>query len=104
MRKVQTLGTRPIIDGLDVETAKTFQAVSPSTGLPIAEVHRAGKGEIDAAVAAAKKAFLHWGSLPVRERQRFLQKVMAEVVRLHEPLARLIAAEQGKPVAEARAV
>jgi len=104
MRKVQTLGTRPIIDGLDVETAKTFQAVSPSTGLPIAEVHRAGKGEIDAAVAAAKKAFLHWGSLPVRQRQRFLQKVMAEVVRLHEPLARLIAAEQGKPVAEARAV
>ena len=102
--KVPNLGTRSIIDGLDVESAATFEAVSPSTGLPIAVVQRAGKGEIDAAVASARKAFLHWGSLPVRERQRFLQKVLAEVVRLHEPLARLIATEQGKPIAEARAV
>ena len=103
-KKVVNLGTRSIIDGQDVETGSTFEAVSPASGAPIAVVHRAGKPEIDAAVAAARKAFLHWGSLPVRERQRFLQKVLAEVVRLHEPLARLIASEQGKPVAEARAV
>jgi succinate-semialdehyde dehydrogenase/glutarate-semialdehyde dehydrogenase len=104
LQKTVTLGTRSIIDGQDVETGSTFEAVSPSTGSPIAVVHRAGKAEIDAAVAAARKAYLHWGSLPVKERQRFLQKILAEVVRFHEPLAHLIATEQGKPVAEARAV
>ena len=98
------LASLPIIDGLDVETGRSFQAVSPATGLPIGEVGRAGKGEVDAAVASAKKAFLAWGRRPVRERQKFLKQLLEEVRREHDALARLIAAEQGKPVAEARAV
>jgi succinate-semialdehyde dehydrogenase/glutarate-semialdehyde dehydrogenase len=98
------LATLPIIDGQDVDTGRTFTAVNPATGLPICEVGRAGKAEVDAAVAAAKKAALGWGSRPVRERQRFLRDLLDEVRRDHDAIAKLIAVEQGKPVAEARAV
>lgn len=98
------LATRSIIDGRDVETGRNFFAVNPATGLPFAEVSRAGRPEIDAAVAAARRAFLNWGTRPVRERQKYLRMLLDEVRRSHEELALLIATEQGKPLAEARAV
>jgi succinate-semialdehyde dehydrogenase/glutarate-semialdehyde dehydrogenase len=97
------LANAPIIDGLDVTTGRTFEAIRPSTGVPFATVHRAGIPEIDAAVSSAKKAFGHWSRLPVRERQKYLAALL-ECVRVHhDEIARLISIEQGKPIGEARA-
>ncbi|HMM35422.1 MAG TPA: aldehyde dehydrogenase family protein, partial [Thermoanaerobaculia bacterium] len=62
----------PIIDGLDVETGRTFVTRSPATGAPLAEVGRGGPAEIDAAVAAARKAFLHWGQPDPRAPRKHL--------------------------------
>ncbi len=104
MKRHLTFPTGPIIDGLDVTTGATFHTLRPASGERFAEVHRAGAAEIDAAVAAARKAFLNWGSRPVRDRMRHLGNLLEAVRRSHDELAALIAAEQGKPVAEARAI
>src|SRR5262245_17164109 len=95
---------KPIVDGQEIATGKTFPAIRPATGEPFAEVHRAGRREVDAAVAAAQKAFQHWSQTPVRERQRYLARLLGEVRGAHEEISALIALEQGKPVGEARAI
>lgn len=99
-----SLPTGPIIDGLDVETGRTFFTRNPATGGRLAEIQRAGPDEIDAAVGAARKAFRHWGGRSHAERQKHLKALLETVRRSHDDLARLIATEQGKPVAEARAL
>ena len=104
MKKGLSLPTGPIIDGLDVATGKTFFTRNPATGGRLAEIHRAGPEEVDAAVAAARKAFLHWGARSPRERQKHLANLLEVLRRSHDELARLIAHEQGKPIAEARAL
>jgi len=67
-------------------------------------VERAGTAEIDDAVAAARKAFVHWSGTPFRQRQKHLAELLDVVRRSHVEIERLIATEQGKPVGEARAV
>ena len=96
--------TGPIIDGLDVATGKTFFTRNPATGARLDEIGRAGPEEIDAAVAAARKAFRHWGARSPAERQKHLASLLEALRRSHEELARLVSLEQGKPVAEARAL
>ncbi len=67
-------------------------------------MERAGTAEIDAAVAAAGKAFRFWSGTTFRERQRHLARLLEVVRKSHVEIERLIATEQGKPVGEARAV
>ncbi|MGE5345467.1 MAG: aldehyde dehydrogenase family protein, partial [Acidithiobacillales bacterium] len=67
-------------------------------------MERAGTAEIDAAVAAAGKAFRFWSGTTFVERQRHLAKLLEVVRKSHVEIERLIATEQGKPVGEARAV
>src|SRR5262245_50916717 len=105
MKKVShPLQTKPIIDGVDVDTGRTVPAIKPSTGETFAEVSRGGPAEIDAAVRSARKAFSSWSRTTPRERQRYLAALLREVLASHEEIAKLIATEQGKPVGEARAV
>ncbi|MCC6131060.1 MAG: aldehyde dehydrogenase [Acidobacteria bacterium] len=104
MKQDHLFTNKPIIDGQDVETSDTFSAVSPSTGRAFETVYRSGKAEIDAAVASSQKAFESWSRRPVKDREKFLLKLLNIVREMNEPLAELIAREQGKPIAEARAV
>ncbi|HEV8267041.1 MAG TPA: aldehyde dehydrogenase family protein, partial [Thermoanaerobaculia bacterium] len=104
MKKAAAFPNKPIIDGFDVETKTTFEAIRPSTGEPFGTVYRAGPMEIEAAVGAARKAFLHWSRLSAAVRQRFLARLLEVVTAHHEEIARLVATEQGKPIGEARAV
>ncbi len=96
--------TLPLIDGQEVDTGRTFDAIRPSTGEPFAQVGRSGPREIDAAVAAARKAFQHWSRTPLKERERHLARLLEVVRDAQEDVSRLIATEQGKPAGEARAV
>jgi succinate-semialdehyde dehydrogenase/glutarate-semialdehyde dehydrogenase len=102
--KKRAFPNKPIIDGQDVDTGRTFKAVNPATGEAFSDVYRAGPAEIDAAVASARKAFLSWSKTPVDVRQKHLARLLEEVRKAHEDIARLIATEQGKPLGEARAV
>jgi malonate-semialdehyde dehydrogenase (acetylating) / methylmalonate-semialdehyde dehydrogenase len=75
---------------------------NPSLGEPIAEVPLAGPAEVDAAVAAAHAAYPAWADTPPSERARVMFRYR-HLLERHEPeLARLIAREHGKTLAEAR--
>ncbi|WP_144435240.1 aldehyde dehydrogenase family protein, partial [Tropicibacter naphthalenivorans] len=59
------------IDGASVPAAsgKTFETISPVDLTPLAKVAKGGAEDIDAAVAAAKKAFPAWSKTPGAERR-----------------------------------
>jgi aldehyde dehydrogenase (NAD+) len=77
---------------------------NPSTGEVIGQIARGSSADVDAAVAAARRALDgEWGRLAAFERGRLLAK-MGQVVLTHvEDLARIEAADVGKPLKQARA-
>src|SRR5215211_5027628 len=79
------------INGQSVEadSGETLETIDPSTGQPHATVARAGKVDVDRAVAAARAAFEdgRWSGLKPERRAAVLQAVAA---RLKEQAARLV--------------
>ena len=74
---------------------------NPATGELLAEVRAASAADVDAAVAAAARAFPVWRGTARRERGAVLRRI-GEIVRRHrEELATLIALENGKLYREA---
>jgi succinate-semialdehyde dehydrogenase/glutarate-semialdehyde dehydrogenase len=82
---------------------EAFAVINPATGEVLEEVPRMGPPETRRAIAAAADAFPHWSSLLARERARVLRRWADLVVANVDDLASLLTAEQGKPLAEARA-
>ncbi|MBV2154839.1 aldehyde dehydrogenase [Kitasatospora sp. SUK 42] len=106
LRRAETLkpvGTH-LIDGAE-ETGGggTFPVVSPRDGRVLAQVADAGAAEVDAAVAAARRAFDHgpWPRLSPAERGRVLLRFADLVEERRTELALTISLEMGKPVTEA---
>jgi acyl-CoA reductase-like NAD-dependent aldehyde dehydrogenase len=94
----------PLIHGRVVRTGRSFRTTNPATGKPLARVERAGMREMDAAVESSAKAFRTWSQVPIGRRMEHLAAVL-EVFRAGEAqLAELVSLEQGKPLAEARAI
>ena len=80
------------------ETAVT----NPATGEVIARVPNFGAAETKAAIEAAHRAFPGWSGLLAKERSAILRRWFDLQLKHAEELARLMTAEQGKPLAEAR--
>lgn len=83
--------------------SESIPSIDPSTGRKLCEIRQAGSREVDAAVAAARKAFAdrRWRSMPRRERSRLLMSI-AELIREHSAeLAALEALDNGKLFKEA---
>jgi betaine-aldehyde dehydrogenase len=75
---------------------------NPGTGEVLAEVTQATAADLDAAVAAAQRGFMHWRGVPPAERARVLRQA-ADVIRCHgAELAMLDAADSGNPYREMR--
>lgn len=73
---------------------------SPGTGEVVAEVAEAGPEDVDAAVAAAGRAFHNWRRVMPQERARLLREV-ARILRAHAgELAMIDAVNCGNPVHE----
>jgi succinate-semialdehyde dehydrogenase/glutarate-semialdehyde dehydrogenase len=85
------------------QSGATFPVTNPATGQVIAHVPDAGAADAEAAVAAAHAAFPAWAALTGHERSKILRRVYDGLVRRVDELAPLLTAEQGKPLAEARA-
>ena len=64
-----------LIDGRPVAARSYFETVDPATQDVLAEVARGGAAEIDAAVAAAKRAFPAWARTPASERARSIAEL-----------------------------
>lgn len=59
----------------DASNQEKREVINPSTEEPIAYVSMANEGDVDQAVAAAKKAFPSWNRLSIEERSSYLQKI-----------------------------
>ncbi len=84
------------------KSGKYFDSINPANEKKLAEIALAGAADVDAAYAAAEKAFATWGALPGRERAKYLFRI----ARLLQDRAREFAVAEtldgGKPIKESR--
>ena len=96
-----------LIDGrwVPARSGKTFEVYDPSSGAEIAKVAACEKGDVDAAVAAARKAFDQgpWTRMSPSQRGRIIWKIGDLILANLEELAQLEALDNGKPISVARA-
>lgn len=95
-----------IIDGRKVAAADggAIDVYDPSTGEVFTRVARAGRADVDRAVAAAARAMDSpaWGGLEPAERGRILLRIAAAIRERAEELATLESRDNGKPLRQAR--
>ena len=99
------LKTQAYIDGqwTDSDSGDTCDVLDPATGNVIAKVAKCGTAETRRAIEAAEKAQISWRVTPVKERAALLRRWFDLMMETQEDLAQILTAEQGKPLAEARA-
>ena len=73
-----------LIDGKAVAGTDYFETVNPATQGVLAEVAAGGAAEVNAAVAAAKAAFLAWAGLPTTERAKKI-RALGDLIAKHVP-------------------
>ena len=91
-----------LINGEWVAGSSRFDVTDPATGATLASVPRLGAAETEAAIAAANTAWPAWRAKTAKERAAILMKWHALMIENADDLARIMTAEQGKPLAEAR--
>ena len=96
------LKTDALINGEWVAGASRFDVLDPATGAKLVDVANLGAAETQAALAAANAAWPAWRSKTAKERSAILMKWYALLLEHADDLARIMTAEQGKPLAEAR--
>ena len=92
-----------LIDGQLTAGASNLEVINPATGKMFATAPRADEGQLNQAVAAAKKAFPGWSALSFQEREAKLNALAEALDSRAAEFARLLTQEQGKPLAEASA-
>jgi len=96
------LKTDALIGGDWIKGTTRFEVHDPATGQRLADVANLGVSEAEAAIAAAQKAWPAWRSKTAKERATVLMKWYALLHQHADDLARIMTAEQGKPLAEAK--
>ncbi|MBA4071763.1 MAG: aldehyde dehydrogenase [Gemmatimonas sp.] len=92
------------IGGTWTKVGKTFETFDPSTGKSLARVTQGTAKDVEAAVAAARKAYPAWSRLAPHARARHLY-ALARMVQKHSRLfAVLETLDNGKPIRETRDV
>src|SRR3954469_23384886 len=85
-------------------TGETIPVYCPSDGREVARIGRGNAADVDAAVAAARRAFQgSWGHTPAVERGRLLSRLGEKIAQHAEDLAQSEAKDCGKPMTQARA-
>ncbi|MFM0551099.1 aldehyde dehydrogenase [Paraburkholderia sediminicola] len=99
---------RAFIDGeyRDAEGGRTFDCLSPIDGKLLAKVADSGAADVDAAVAAARRAFDSgvWSGLNPRQRKAILLRWAASIREHMDELALLETLDAGKPIADTTSV
>jgi len=92
------------VDGawVDADSGATVDVTSPATGAVIGTVPKMGAEETRRAIDAADRALPAWRALTAKERAVILRRWFDLMMAAEEDLARLMTAEQGKPLAESR--
>ena len=89
----------------DASGGRTVEVINPATEAVIATVASAERGDLDAAVAAARAA-LHgpWRALSARERGRLVRRIGERLLERADDIARLETLHNGKPIFESRQI
>jgi aldehyde dehydrogenase (NAD+) len=85
------------IGGQAVTGATSFDVLNPATGQVIGSAPDCTPEQLDAAVAAARKAFPAWSATPIEKRREALLGIAGVLGGNVEELKRLLTSEQGKP-------
>jgi succinate-semialdehyde dehydrogenase/glutarate-semialdehyde dehydrogenase len=96
------LKTDALINGQWLKGASRFDVHDPATGLKLADVANLGPKDAEAAIAAANAAWPAWRSQTAKQRHAVLMKWFHLLMANQDDLGRLMTAEQGKPLSEAR--
>jgi aldehyde dehydrogenase (NAD+) len=92
------------VDGLWTPPAddRLFDSVNPANGKPFARVTQAAQGDIDNAVAAARRAFASWSQAPGHVRARYMYALARQIQKHSRWLSVLETLDNGKPIRETR--
>ena len=86
-------------------TGEAVKTINPADEEPLAEVAEAGPSDVDDAVAAARRAAEGpWGSMPAKERGKYLFRIARQIQERGRELAVLESLDNGKPIRESRDV
>ncbi len=96
------LRERSFIDGAWVDGADRIRVTNPATRGVLGHIPNLGANEAESAVSAAAAAAPAWRAHSAKERGSILRRWFERINVHKEDLARLMTAEQGKPLAEAR--
>ncbi len=94
---------RVLIGGawLDSQSGERLAVANPADGATVGFVPACGADDTRRAIDAAAAALPGWRATPAAERSAILERWHALLLQHVEPLARIMTAEQGKPLAEA---
>lgn len=96
-------GPRPFLIGGQWRQGETVAPVhDPFTGKILAEVSQASLSDAEAAIQSTVDAAKAMGALPSHTRYHLLQRMAGSIYDRREEFARLITAEAGKPITDAR--
>ena len=96
------LKTDALINGQWVKGSRRFDVTDPATGQKLADVANLGPQEAEQAIAAANAAWGPWKTKTAKERSIILRKWFDLLMANQDDLGRIMTAEQGKPLAEAK--
>ena len=90
------------VNGAFTKPGATFDVIDPSTSKLLAKVTQGSAKDVDAAVAAARKAFPKWAKLSAHARARHLY-ALARMVQKHSRLFAVVETmDNGKSIRETR--
>jgi succinate-semialdehyde dehydrogenase/glutarate-semialdehyde dehydrogenase len=96
------LKTDALINGQWVAGSSRFDVLDPATGHKLADVANLGPADTEKAIAAANAAWPAWRTKTAKERSILLRKWYDLIMANQDDLGRIMTAEQGKPLPEAK--
>ncbi|EER59766.1 succinic semialdehyde dehydrogenase [Acidovorax delafieldii 2AN] len=96
------LKTDALVNGQWMAGSSRFAVHDPATGAKLADVANLGPQEAEAAIAAANAAWPAWKAKTAKERSIILRKWYDLLMANQDDLGRIMTAEQGKPLPEAK--
>jgi succinate-semialdehyde dehydrogenase / glutarate-semialdehyde dehydrogenase len=96
------LKTDALIGGRWVSKAERFVVNDPATGARLASVCNVDSADVEQAITDANRALGPWKRLGAKQRCNLLRRWYDLLMANQDDLARVMTAEQGKPLAEAR--
>ncbi|KAA0688832.1 NADP-dependent succinate-semialdehyde dehydrogenase [Azospirillum brasilense] len=104
LKDAELLRFQCFVDGrwIDADSGKTVDVTNPADGSVLGSVPMMGADETRRAIDAAERAWPAWRALTAKERAKTLRTWFDLMMANQEDIARIMTAEQGKPLAEAR--